>query len=287
MYIMFKNNLDGGSDEVNSSHVPPLLNFAEILNVFDDILFIHQDLVKQEILSGGKNAEVMNKAADIHHQVLQDATYMVRSFTGYYPCDWGKFPLMDKLIAFLDYTFSAEYFIELSQLIMVLYEVSQGKFMHPSVQQQLPLFFSVLDHLHKENYDIHKISASLRNLTEENLPSLSDYLFLNLFHAELKGIQIHQMLLEEILYPKDMPLKTPFEIKKKLIDRLQLSTEYELYVNGRMSKLKLIGAIHLTNLLKQPDIFDELKIHMHIKGYLCRGNFIICLPETILLNSSY
>ena len=274
MCIMFKNNLDAGLDEVCPSHVPPMLNFAEILNIFDDILYIQQDLVKQEILSAKKNADIINKAADIHLKVLQLSSFMVRSFTNYYPCDWGRFPLMDKLIAFLDYTFSAEYFIELTQLIMVLFQVSQGKFMNSSIQL-LPLFFATLDHLEKENYDIQKISTSLRNFSEEKLPSVADHLFLNVFHGELKGLHIHQILLEEISRGKDQPFNTPLEIKKKLIDRFQLSTEYELYVNGRVSKFKLIGAIHLLNLLKHPDIFDELKIHIHLKSYLCRGNLNI------------
>ena len=270
MLIMFLNDLDYAPEEIFSGPVPSMLNFAEILNIFDDILFQQQELVKQEIESTRKDPEILSKATNLHFRILETSAFLIKGFTEYCACDWGRFPIMDKLVAFLDYSYSAEYFIELMQLVLTLFRVSQGQFMNLTVQQLLSLYSSALDHIGQESYDINKLTDTFRDLSEERLLLIMESLIKETLPTDLNMKQILQVFAEEIPLLRGQK-SSPFELKKKLLERLQLSSEYDLYVNGRASKLKFLGMIQLFNFWNHPDMYDELKIHIHLQAYLCRG----------------
>ena len=263
---MFHNDYDRGPEDLLSGFWPSILNFAEILNIFDDILTLQQNLIKQEIGSSKKESEVTIKAAKVHLKILQTSILMVQSFTEYCPCDWGRFPIIDKLIAYLDYTYAPEYFLDLMQLVVMLFRISRGKFLCSTAYQLLSLFSSALYHLQKMDNDLKKLSLSLENLTGETLAPIIECLTQNLFPVESKNDKVRKFLLEEAPKQKEQR-KTPYEIQKTLAERLQVNME-----SGPFIKLKFLGFIHLINFLTQSDLLDELKTHIHMEAYLCRGN---------------
>ena len=271
---MHHNDFDKPAEELALGSVPPILHFAELLNIFDEILSFQQDRAKQEFTRVKRDQTLFAEVEKVHNAILQASMFMISSFTEFCPCDWGRFPLMDKLISYLEYSCSAGYYLNLMHMVLMIFRISPGKLMSQSVQQLLALFAPALFQLQKESYRLKKLSHSLENSKEGSLSQIIDSFAPFVFQMNLKTEKIRHILNEEFLKPKEQQkMSSPHEIQKNLVENLQLKREIDLYPNGKASKLKFLGFMHFLNFLRQPDLLGELKTHIHIKAYLCRGNY--------------